>query len=57
VLEPNGLGDMIVDGVSRRAVRPLNLSGPDGAEWAPRRQFWRSWPRLVIDARALRAST
>lgn len=59
VLEPGqGLGDMIVDGVSRRdVVRPLSLSGPDNAPGALRLAFWGSWPRLVIGVRALRAGT
>lgn len=58
VLEPGqGLGDMIVDGVSRRdVVRPLSLSGPDNAPGALRLQFWRNWPRRVIGVRAVRAS-
>jgi hypothetical protein len=49
---------MIVDGVSRIAVRRLNRSGPDNAEGVRcRLRFWRSWPRLMIDVKALRAST
>jgi hypothetical protein len=54
----HGLGDMIVDGVSRRdVVRPLSLSGPDNAPGAVRLAFWGSWPRLLIEVRAVRAGT
>src|SRR4051812_15542434 len=58
VLEPGqGLGDMIVDGVSRGdVVRPLSLSGPNNARGALRLRFGRSWPRLLIEVRAVRAS-